>query len=472
MVALVWAITGAYLLVMLYVGYKSSKIAEKNYDSFTVGEKSLPYYLLVFTMIASVFGASNFVGHGDQAYHMGVRWLFFIAGESGAIIIFALTAAPFAARYNYKTLPELIDNVYVNDKYVRAIGGILLALVGIAWTGGQAMAIGYIYNLTTGLDATLVTVIASIVFITYTTMGGFIAVVMTDFYQGILIIITGAIFYFFSFNEVGFSLAHLKDLAIAADPQLWNWGIDKPWELVTMFLTGTFGMFALSFWWQRCFAAPNAKIARNVALIAGIASLIFVPATALVGIIARTLNPSLNGGATAWLAYEISPVLGTAMLVLLLAATLSTADSLLNSAATNIVNDVIRPFKPNSTDKELIKYTRVACLFSGIFSLVATFFFSRILELASFGYTIAGAAMVPLLICGWLASLKNSKLNAKNTIMALVLSGITSVSFEVNANLKSLLGGGILPGAIVCFVILLSGIFICSDKKTTEEYKI
>ena len=105
----------------------------------------------------------------------------FIFGESGSIFVFALTAATIASRYSYKTFPELVDKEYFSDKYVRAISGIIMARPGVAWLGGQAMGIGYIFELLTGTDAKIVTLVSLGVFITYTTMGGFVAVARADF---------------------------------------------------------------------------------------------------------------------------------------------------------------------------------------------------------------------------------------------------------------------------------------------------
>ena len=67
----VWILTILYLSVLLFIGLGARKVAEKSYDSFTIGEKSLPTYILIFTMFASVFGAGNFLGHADQAFAVG-----------------------------------------------------------------------------------------------------------------------------------------------------------------------------------------------------------------------------------------------------------------------------------------------------------------------------------------------------------------------------------------------------------------
>lgn len=453
----VWGLTILYLIILLTIGLKATKVAEKSYDSFTIGEKSLPIYILIFTMFASVFGAGNFIGHADQAYSVGVKWLFFIFGESGAIFVFALTAASVASKYSYKTFPELIDEEYFSDRYVRAISGTIMALPGVAWLGGQAMGIGYIFELLTGTNATIVTLAALAVFITYTTLGGFVAVARADFFQGMFVLVTAVVFYFAAFNTIDFDLSVLGERLKTVDPTLWTFKVDNTWSLVSMFLTGTFGMFALSFWWQRCFASHNPKQARTMALISGILSIVFVPMTALVGLIARSNAPDLAGGSSAWLAFHISPILGVVMLVLLLSATISTADSLLNSAAINIVNDVIRPFKTDIEDQGLIKITRITSIGCGLVSILGTFYFTKILDLASFGYTVAGAVVIPIFFFGWLSKRTGKSVPVLHIRVALLLSAITSLAFQLHPRLSEILGGGIIPGAATCLLILLFG---------------
>jgi len=69
-----------------------------------------------------------------------------------APIIFALFLARFGARYSFNTSAEFFDELMVKDKFTRLICGILLALPCVAWVGGQAMGIGFIFNQLTGLN--------------------------------------------------------------------------------------------------------------------------------------------------------------------------------------------------------------------------------------------------------------------------------------------------------------------------------
>ncbi|MDK2836686.1 MAG: solute:Na+ symporter, family, partial [Thermosediminibacterales bacterium] len=88
--------------------------------------------------------------------------------------------------------------------------------------------------------------------------------------------------------------------------------------------------------------------------------------------------------------------------VLILAAGMSSADSNLNSAAILIVNDLIKPFKPNVTDKELVKYATTFTVVIGVFAALAAIYAKTIIGLFSKAYAMAGGGLVPLLIVGLL----------------------------------------------------------------------
>ena len=67
-------------------------------------EDYLPFFLLLFTDIATIMGVGNFVGHSSKGYEIGIANIPFVIGEQGAKIIFALVFAGFAAKFTYKNI--------------------------------------------------------------------------------------------------------------------------------------------------------------------------------------------------------------------------------------------------------------------------------------------------------------------------------------------------------------------------------
>ncbi|MFY0545670.1 sodium:solute symporter family transporter [Brevibacillus sp. H7] len=87
---------------------------------------------------------------------------------------------------------------------------------------------------------------------------------------------------------------------------------------------------------------------------------------------------------------------------LIFVAAISSAASLLHSAAVIIVNDLYRPFKPEKSDAEVVKLARWFVLVVGIFAVTAALWAKSIIGLFSMAYTMAGGGVVPVLLVGLL----------------------------------------------------------------------
>lgn len=81
---------------------------------------------------------------------------------------------------------------------------------------------------------------------------------------------------------------------------------------------------------------------------------------------------------------------------------MSSADSNLNSAAILIANDLIKPFKTDITDRQMISLTRTLTVIIGAAAALGGIYAGSIMSLFSRAYSMAGAGLVPLLIIGLL----------------------------------------------------------------------
>lgn len=472
----IWAtiiMTVVYFAAMLAIGFWSRGKADESLSAYAIGNKRFPFYLICFTFIATTFGAGNFIGHGDQGYRYGLAWIAFVLGEQSAPIIFAFTIAKFGARYSFNTLAEFFDNLVVKDNFTRAVAGILLALPCVAWVGGQAMGIGYIFSQLTGLNETLIIIAASIVFITYGTLGGILAVVWTELIQGVIIVGLGLFFYYNVFEIINFDLNVLQTAIEGINTKMWGFDGISPVALITLFLTSFFGIMTFQPNWQRVFASRTPEDSYWSNIITGIAGLTFVPMTVLAGMIARTMDGNIQGGATVWLVLHKMPSwVAVLMFLLLMAATMSTAVSLLNSAAVNVVNDCIKPYS-RANDRRLVYYTKIFTIVLGTFSLVAALNFKYILDLASLGYTACGGALFPFLLIGLLwrkdNKLAHSWSNCRITVTAarvsIVVGSFVSIVFDKVPSLAAIASGGVLPGAIVTTILLLA-LSLCTTQQS------
>ena len=440
---IVLTVTVVFCVVFFIVSWRVKDAATSSFAMYAIGGGALPLYLILFSDLATIMGAGNFIGHASSGFSKGISHIPFIIGEQGSKIVFALVFAGFAGRFVYITISDLMFDLLHRDKITQAITGLLTGSIMLAWLGGQAMGLGYIFQQFTDIDPVPVIIFFNAVFILYTYLGGVLSVVWTDFIQGIIVVVFGLVFYYFALAPMHWNLGVLgAQLTEVAGPEFWDFSTVPTGTIVVNFVTGCFGVLAAQVYWQRCFAAKDARTARTAMLISGVLVIILVSLTAFVGMTAKALNPDLDPAlAMPWLMMNYVPLWVVAIVYsLVLAAAMSSADSLLNASAIIAVNDVIRPFKPDTPDQQLVDWTKKATIVIGIVACGLALYAESIIDMFAKAYTMAGGGVVPVLIVGLLwkesrepfqAGKKNSRLTPWGVRVAVVSGALVSLSLGI-----------------------------------------
>lgn len=401
--AILWLLTGLFCAAFAVISIRAKDRASVSFKSYSIGNGDFPFVFLFFTYFATIMGAGNFFGHAGSAYENGLPWLVYIFGEQGAKLIFALVFAGMAGAFTYKTLPEMINDLVVNDRVTRAIMAVMITILLVAMTGGQSKALGQIFAEFTGADPSAIMVLFSLVFILFTCFGGIYSVIWNDLMQGILCVVLSAIFYVFTFSKVDFSLACLGEkLSEVGKAELWSFTSVSTGNLINKFITGLIGILVSQVIWQRCFSSKDSTQARNSLFLSGIICIVVTSLTALVGLVIVTLNQGLDANtAMSWYMANVLPRgLVFCLYLLVLCAGMSTADSALNSCAIVIVNDIIHPLFPNMSDKRLVASAKTITVFVGIASCAAGIYSTSIYSLISGSNQLAASAMAPIVCIG------------------------------------------------------------------------
>jgi SSS family solute:Na+ symporter len=456
------SITLVFCVVFFLVSWRVKDTASTSFAMYAIGGGALPLYLVLFSDIATIMGAGNFIGHATSGFVKGISHIPFIIGEQGSKIVFALIFAGFAGRFVYITISELMFDLLHRDKVTQAITGLLTGSIMLAWLGGQAMGLGYIFEQFTDIDPVPVIIFFNAVFILYTYLGGVLSVVWTDFIQGIIVLVFGFVFYYFALAPMQWDIGVLGDqLTTVAGPEFWDFSTVPIGTIIVNFVTGCFGVLAAQVYWQRCFAAKDARTARTAMLISGVLVIVLVSLTAFVGMTAKALNPDLDPAlAMPWLMMNYVPLWVVAVVYsLVLAAAMSSADSLLNASAIIFVNDVVRPFKPDTPDQQLVDWTKKATIVIGVVACALALYAESIIDMFAKAYTMAGGGVVPVLIVGLLwkksrqpfkAGEKNSRLTPWGVRIAVVSGAVVSLSLGI-------LWGILVATLLAVFVSLLTG---------------
>src|SRR5881409_2563519 len=121
-----WLVVVAYLTWIVVDGLRRSKGTEK-VDGYFLANRSLPWWAVGLTVMATQMSAVTLVGTTGQAYATGLRFIQFYFGLPLAMIILSLTVVPFFHRANVYTAYEYLERRF--DLRTRTLTAFLF-LVG------------------------------------------------------------------------------------------------------------------------------------------------------------------------------------------------------------------------------------------------------------------------------------------------------------------------------------------------------
>ncbi|MEN6414266.1 MAG: sodium:solute symporter family protein [Veillonellales bacterium] len=460
--------------IQLIIGAVVSRKSGQDASHYFISGKQLPFILVFFTDFATVMGVGNFVGYAGKGYDIGLSQLWMMAGEQGSKIVFALCLAGIIGRYAYTTINEFLEKELFHDKWLRAIGGILMTLPMICWTGAQAIGIGFILSGIMGVDPTTGIWIAALTAILYTVMGGMWAIAWTDVVQGVIRVIVGFVFFGVVYAGVHGFGGIANAVAASAKPEMLEVNGIGFWAAVALFLTPVCGQFTDQAWWQRCYAAKDSKTARNGFLTTAVMAVIMCSASIMVGMAAYTLNPDLPKAdmAFSWLmANYMNPWLSALLVVTIIGADMTVSAGRLNSGVTLLIMDVIKPLiAPHMADKKLVDMGRWLTLVLGIFAVAVALAFPSVLSAALFGYAVTGGGLFIPLILGLAWKDQNGKTYVtKNAVMwSLIIAGGTAAVIQYMPANATIFRGGIVPGVLISLVLTVGiSLFERQSQKTT-----
>jgi len=180
-----WLVVVAYISWIVIDGLRRSKGTDK-VDGYFLANRSLPWWAVGLSVMATQMSAVTIVGTTGQAYTTGLRFIQFYFGLPIAMVILSLTVVPFFTRARVYTAYEYLERRF--DVRTRSLASFLF-LMGRALALGVTLAAPAVV-MSTILGWTLPATVAAICvpMIVYTTIGGVQAVAWTDVKQMFIVV--------------------------------------------------------------------------------------------------------------------------------------------------------------------------------------------------------------------------------------------------------------------------------------------
>src|SRR5882672_7773223 len=168
-----WLVVVVYLVWIVYDGLRRSKGTDK-VDGYFLANRSLPWWAVGLSVMATQMSAVTFVGTTVQAYLTGLRFIQFYFGLPIAMIILSLTVVPFFTRARVYTAYEYLERRF--DVRTRTATSFLF-LMGRALSLGVTLAApAVVISSILGWNIPSTVLALAVPMVIYTSIGGVQAV--------------------------------------------------------------------------------------------------------------------------------------------------------------------------------------------------------------------------------------------------------------------------------------------------------
>ncbi|MEM4780236.1 MAG: sodium:solute symporter [Halalkalicoccus sp.] len=390
------AVVVLYLVGMIGVGYWGYRRSE-SLEEYLVAGRSIPIWMYVPVMSAVILGGASTIGGGGLGYEHGVSgaWLVIWLGLGVAAV--GLLISTQLANLKAYTLGEVLERRF--DAYSGTVGAAVAGVYALTIAITQVISIGTVLSALSGFGLTEMIVLAGVIVVVYTALGGMLSVTITDFIQWL--IMTVGIFALalpLGLIEVG----GISGLRGELDPSYFSpTGIGLE-TVFAYFLLYFLGIMIGQDIWQRVFTADSPRTARVGNVATGAYAVVYGVATAVLGMIALVLFPAVENPdlALPTMVLEVVPI-GLSGLILagFISAMMSTADSALLASSTLFTNDVYRRFvNPDASEKRYTDASRLGIIVLGAISIGAAVLIGDVINALTLAYNLlTGAIFVPVL---------------------------------------------------------------------------
>lgn len=380
-----------YMLAMLAVGFYTNKYAIKSSTDYMLAGRRMGVLMIAASLSANNVGGGSTLGVATRAFGAwGLSAAWYVIAASIAMIPLAWFA-PRIRQTMAVTIPEVVNRRF--GDLAGTLTAVLNVLALFFLTSSQVLASGTVVTALTGIPLNVAILIAGIVIITYTTMGGMIADQISDLVQFFIILFGLAIALPFVVNGAGgweAVSAKLPPVQLDIFKIGWVTILGLVFNYFVTFLSGPEMVSRFS-------SAKDERAAQKASVLSAVLMTLMAFIPTMIGLVALAMNPQLDGGKGtsalmfATTTYAPSWITGI-VAAAIVAATMSSADSNLLCASTIVIRDIyMKYFNPNLEDRKIIFFTRASNVLICVISMFIALFEVNIVTMNLFAFALRSA---------------------------------------------------------------------------------
>lgn len=474
-----------YIMSMILIGALLYQKNKSMADYFLAG-RSLNGYVAALSAEASDMSGWLLLGLPGAAYAGGINAMWIAIGLAIGTYLNWQFVAQRLRRYT-----ELVNAITLSDYFeyrfhdksrsLRIISAILTLTFFLFYTSSGLVAGGKLFETTFGFDYNMALYVGAAVIITYTFLGGFLAVSWTDFVQGtlmffaLLLVPVILITDMGGLNQLWQNLASFNpDLLDAMKTVNYNFADGVMWISDSTSIT-LLAIISLAAWGLGYFGQPHILVRfmginspREVpkAQFIGVTWVVITLISAVfVGIVGITTLDPLADPETVFINLVdmlFNPWIAGLFLAAILAAIMSTIDSQLLVSSSALAEDFYRQLiRPKASDKELMWVSRGSVILIALIALILAKSGGSVLSLVAYAWAGLGATFGPTVIL----SLFWKRMTKNGALAGMLTGGLTVIIW------KNFLSHTGLYEIVPAFILSVIAIVVVSllDKKPSEE---
>ena len=486
----IWVTIGVYIALIIVIGVTQGKKV-KSIADLTVGGRNAGAWLSALSYGTAYFSAVMFVGYAGGTGKAYGLWGI-LAGIGNAVFgswlawkVLARRTRDVSSRLKIKTMPQFLDKRYSSES-MRLFACVIIFIFLIPYSASVYKGLASVADVLLGIDVNICMVLIAVLAAFLLLFGGYLVQARADFLQGIVMMFSIALLIIcvVRCDKVG----GIQGIAEYAKTDL---GLPKLngsqwislWATVLMTSFGTWGLPQMV---QKYFGIKDDKQAKKGVLISTFFAFLVAGGGYFIGSLCYKFFTPETLPAQDYIvpemlkAVKLPSVLLGIVLVLLIAASVSTLCSITLTASSTFTIDFIGHFKKDMPVKKTTFTIKLLCVIFIIGSYVIANTDTPILDMMSYSWgIISGSFLAPYVI-----ALYWKKMNAKGAWAGILGGFVVAVipaaakiatSFTENATVVMLANKGpvfavaaMILSVALCFVVSL--VTKSANEKETEFF--
>ncbi len=365
----------AYTAMLLHNAWLGSK-ASSGLAGYYVGGRNLGGVVIGVSFFATLASTNSYIGHAGKGYEFGLAWMFFAI----CLVVFTWVSwrwvgpgmRRFATEWDALTLPDYIGRRFVVGRSethpLRLACAVVIVFASVLYLVAIFKGAGHLFQQFLSIPYEAAVGITLLIVMVYTSIGGFVSVVRTDVAQGVLMILGSMTIFFFVTQAAGGVGSVTQLVEMPGKEFLFELNGGIPFVvLLGISLSGALKLLVDPRQLSRFFALRDEHAARQGIWVAVIGLLLIQFCVFPVGVYAHLLLEGVTDTdlivPTLVTDRDVFPLwAGDFLLVAIIAAAMSSMDSVLLVSASTLYRNLVAPFTGERNQRYQVRWTRIAVI--------------------------------------------------------------------------------------------------------------